>query len=343
MNKIQLTSEQRELLRTIQRQTKDKRVYRKVSVILGLDINLTVQQLVSTLGLEESTIKRYKKAFQKQGLKNYLEDAYKPYSGQLNSQQLLLLVKELNKNLYTTTTQVADWIYQAFGIRYKSNSVRALLKRLGFSYKKTKLIPGKADAAAQREFVKSFKKLESNLKENEVIYFGDGVHPQHNTQPAYAWIAKGKEKQIKSNTGRTRINLHGAVNAHDVNDIIVKEHITLDATETIKFFKKIEQANPDKSKIYMVIDNARYYRNKRVMEYLKQSKIEIIFLPPYSPNLNLIERLWKFMKKTVIHNKYYEKPTEFRKKLLDFFENINVYEKELQSLLTLNFQIIDSS
>lgn len=343
MNKIQLTSEQRELLRTIQRQTKDKRVYRKVSVILGLDINLTVQQLVSTLGLDESTIKRYKKAFLKQGLKNYLEDAYKPYSGQLNSQQLLLLVKELNNNLYTTTTQVADWIYQAFGIRYKSNSVRALLKRLGFSYKKTKLIPGKADAAAQREFVKSFKKLESDLKEDEVIYFGDGVHPQHNTQPAYAWIAKGEEKQIKSNTGRTRINLHGAVNAHDVKDIIVKEHITLDATETIKFFKKIEQANPDKSKIYMIIDNARYYRNKRVTEYLKQSKIEIIFLPPYSPNLNLIERLWKFMKKTVINNKYYEKPTEFREKLLDFFKNIDVYEKELKSLLTLNFQIIDSN
>ncbi len=63
-------------------------------------------------------------------------------------------------------------------------------------------------------------------------------------------------------------------------------------------------------------------------------------MPAYSPNLNLIERLWKFMKKIVINNKYYEQPKEFRRKLLDFFENIQIYKKELESLITNNFQII---
>ncbi len=77
-------------------------------------------------------------------------------------------------------------------------------------------------------------------------------------------------------------------------------------------------------------------------EYLKNSKITLIFLPAYSPNLNLIERLWKFMKKIVINNKYYEKPKEFRRKLLDFFENIQIYKKELESLITNNFQIISA-
>ncbi len=96
-------------------------------------------------------------------------------------------------------------------------------------------------------------------------------------------------------------------------------------------------------KIYIIIDNARYYRCGLLDEYLKTSKIKQIFLPPYSPNLNLIERLWKFMKKKIIYNKYYEKSSEFRRKILDFFENIVDYKNELNTLLTCKFKILDSA
>ena len=63
-------------------------------------------------------------------------------------------------------------------------------------------------------------------------------------------------------------------------------------------------------------------------------------MPPYSPNLNLIERLWKFMRKTILYNKYYEKFADFRAEVMRFFENIAQYNDKLSTLLTKNFQII---
>ena len=77
-------------------------------------------------------------------------------------------------------------------------------------------------------------------------------------------------------------------------------------------------------------------------EYLEHSRIEILYLPPYSPNLNLIERLWKFFKKKVLYNQYYEKFEQFRKSCLDFFKkkNLRKYRKELETLLTDNFGVV---
>jgi len=69
----------------------------------------------------------------------------------------------------------------------------------------------------------------------------------------------------------------------------------------------------------------------------------MLFLPPYSsPNLNLIERLWRFLKKIVLYNQYYEKFLDFKVAILNFFENIKQYKLELQSLMTLKFRTLGS-
>jgi transposase len=159
---------------------------------------------------------------------------------------------------------------------------------------------------------------------------------------AYGWIRKGEDKEIKSNTGRSRININGVIEP-ETKEVIYTEDPTINAESTIKLFGKIEAQNQEMEKIHVIVDNARYYKNKQVTEYLQTSKIELIFLPPYSPNLNLIERLWKFMKKKVTYNKYYETFAEFRDNILHFFDHIHIYRKELEALLTCNFQIIDST
>jgi transposase len=89
------------------------------------------------------------------------------------------------------------------------------------------------------------------------------------------------------------------------------------------------------------MDNARYQHCQSVLDKAKGLNIEILFLPPYSPNLNIIERLWKFTKKKVLYGKFYENPDLFHKTIRTFFEQINQkYHLELESLLTLKFQII---
>ncbi|MCW5602454.1 MAG: transposase [Nitrosomonas sp.] len=93
--------------------------------------------------------------------------------------------------------------------------------------------------------------------------------------------------------------------------------------------------------IYVICDNARYYRSQIVTEYLLDSKIELIFLPPYAPNFNLIERYWRFFKKEILYGKYYETFALFKQACDDFFAASECYKNALRSLLTDNFQIID--
>jgi transposase len=115
----------------------------------------------------------------------------------------------------------------------------------------------------------------------------------------------------------------------------------INAQSTISLFQRLEEQYPHAKRIIAICDNASYYRSKLVSEHLNNSRIEIKFLPPYSPNLNLIERLWRFMNRKVRNNQYYEKFVEFKKATLSFFENISNYKEELKSLLSKKFHIVN--
>jgi len=211
--------------------------------------------------------------------------------------------------------------------------------RQGYVYKKPKLVPGKADAEAQRGFLEKYKKLKENKSQEDPIYFMDATHPHHNPTLGYGWIRRGEEREIPSNTGRKRLNINGAIELERLEPVVRFDE-TIDSTSTIALFEQIEQANSQAQRIYVICDNAGYYRSHAVQHFLESSKIELIFLPSYSPNLNLIERFWKFFKKQVLHNKYYETFSTFRKACEQFFQNSQTYADQLRSLLTENFQII---
>ncbi|NJL77539.1 MAG: IS630 family transposase [Saprospiraceae bacterium] len=138
----------------------------------------------------------------------------------------------------------------------------------------------------------------------DVIYFADGVHPQHNTKSAYAWIERGQEKEILSVSGRSRVNINAVMNAENPCQVVMVESESINAQSTLELYKKIEILHPEARNIYVICDNARYYKNTLLNQSLEGSKIKQIFLPPYSPNLNLIERLWKFMRKKVINHHF---------------------------------------
>lgn len=217
--------------------------------------------------------------------------------------------------------------------------MRQLLHRFKFVYKKAKTIPGKANAELQKAYLEMLANVLKARGEHDAHYYLDGVHPQHNTQLAYGWIRKGQDKVVKSNSGRQRININGALNA-DTLEVIIRTDDTINAQSTLALFKALEQQHPLAESIFITLDNARYYKNALIYEYLATSKIKLLFMPPYSPNLNLIERLWKFMRKTILYNKYYEKFADFKAEVMRFFENIAEYNNKLSTLLTKNFQII---
>jgi transposase len=96
--------------------------------------------------------------------------------------------------------------------------------------------------------------------------------------------------------------------------------------------------------ITIFLDNARYQKCVLVIEKARSLQIELCFLPPYSPNLNLIERVWKFVKKKCLYSKYYEKFPAFKTAISDCLAEMPTKHKsELNSLLTLRFQTLQKA
>ena len=233
------------------------------------------------------------------------------------------------------------YIKEHYGLDYTINGVTKLLHRLGFVYKQTTLIPGKLDEAKQAAFKQVYEKLRDTLPEDEAIMFGDGVHPSHNVHATKAWVKKGQDKQVPTNTGRKRLNINGVLNIETM-ETVTHFSETINAEETVHLFDKIQATYPSKRKIYLVVDNARYYKNKLIKAYLRKRscRMKLLFLPPYSPNLNFIERLWHFMKKYIIGTKRRQTFQEFETDIHEFFDHIKDYEPKLRRFIGTEMHLI---
>lgn len=336
-----LSEQERTSLRLQHRCESERRYADRIKALLLWDEGWSFAEISRVLLLDESTIRGYRDMYESDGMERLLNDDWGGSKRRLSEGQEQELVEYLGEHLCSTTSEVCTWVLKHFGVQYSLRGMQHVLHRLGFVYKKTKRVPGKADAKAQRVFVKKLERLLAQKNAKDPVYFSDGTHPVHNSEPAYGWILRGKEKQIRANTGRMRLNLNGALNA-ETHEVVIREDDTINAQSTIRLFQQLEELHPKAEKIYVVLDNARYYRSRLVKEYVLSSRIDLLFLPPYAPNLNLIERLWKFFKKKVLANRYYESFLEFYQESFAFFENLSEYEEELDSLLTLKFQIIDA-
>jgi len=342
MNKLTLTSAEIIALKQAHRACKDKRAADRIKAIYSLGTGFSVEDVVTILMLDEETLRNYVKRYQTGGINALITDHYMGSFSKLSAVQLQELNAHLEQNTYLTVEAVIAHVNDRYDVLYSVSGMTDLLHRLKFTYKKSKLVPAKADKEKQEQFLKQLEELRKNKGTTDPILYMDGVHPQHNTMLAYGWIKKGQDNIIKSNTGRQRININGALDA-DTHAVITREDESINAISTIALLEQVEAAYPLAIIIYVVCDNARYYRSKLVGKFLETSKIQLVFLPSYSPNLNLIERLWKFMKKQVLYNKYYEKFDTFKQTTLGFFENIQQYKTQLDSLLTNNFQLLNAN
>lgn len=341
MNKLTLTSAEIIALKQAHRACKDKRAADRIKAVYSLGMGFSVEDVVSILMLDEETLRNYVKRYQAGGINALITDHYLGSFSKLSAIQLQELTAHLEQKTYLTVEAVIAHVEETYNVLYSVSGMTDLLHRLKFTYKKSKLVPAKADKEKQEHFLKQLEELRASKGKDDPVLYMDGVHPQHNTMLAYGWIKKGQDNIIKSNTGRQRININGALDA-DTHAVITREDERINAQSTIALLEQVEAAYPLAAIIYVICDNARYYRSKLVGQFLETSKIQLIFLPSYSPNLNLIERLWKFMKKQVLYNKYYEKFDVFKQTTLGFFENIQLYKTELDSLLTNNYRVLNA-
>jgi transposase len=337
-----LTFEQRLELIAAHRSQRERRYADRIKAILILDDGYSVEKTSQLLLLDETTIRDYLASYQGGGLPALTSDNYQPYSGKLTEQQEAELYKYLSEHVLLDVYPIILWVYQQFKIRFTPSGMRDLLHRIGFEYKKADHVPSKADPEEQRKWLEAFNKLMEVKSPKTPVYFIDAVHPTYNSQPAYGWIPKGKKAEIPANSGRQHINLHGAVNA-ETQEVIVVENEKMTGESSLELLKKIKEHHPDAPHIYVVLDRAPYHDSQAVRDFCLLSCIMLIYLPVYSPNLNIIERLWRFMYKHTLYNQYYPTFAEFRRELLFFFDRLSEeFSGSLRSLLNLKFSIASS-
>ena len=201
-----------------------------------------------------------------------------------------------------------------------------------------KQIPAKAEVQAQETFkTQTLAPLVEQAQQHQIhLFFVDAAH--FVMLPFLGYLYSLTVRYVKSASGRKRFNVLGALNAINHELITISNHSYINALSVCELLEKLHQLYRDLP-IVLVMDNARYQKCQLVLEKAQRLNIQIIFLPPYSPNLNLIERLWKFVKKEVLYNEYYQEYNKFCTAISDCLDQTHTTHKAaLETLLTLKFQ-----
>ena len=340
MTKISLTKEQKRALELAHAQERDKLVSDRIKAVLLRDEGWTIRQIAQALRLHEDTISRH---IQDYLVKEKLSPNYRGSSEKLTDEQSEKLIAHLEENTYLKVSDICAHVESSYGVEYTVAGLTNWLKRHEFSYKKPKEVPAKADEEKQKIFIKMYEKLKRKTPKKEPILFIDSVHPTMASKASYGWIRTGKEKFLKTTASRTRINISGAIELLSMKTI-VRDYETINGESTIQFLASIKASYPLAKKIHIILDQSGYHRSKEVSKYARKHGIKLHFLPPYSPNLNPIERLWKVMNEQVRNNRYFESPKQFKESVLSFFsKTLPEMAKSLAGRINDNFHILSTA
>jgi len=327
-------------LKTQHRQERDGKIRDRIKSVLLFNRGWSYKEISEALLLDDETIRRH--------VIDYLDHKkLKNESGgsesKLTESQSRELKAHLEKNTYTKAESICFYVKNKYGVTYTISGMTMWLKNNGFSYKKPKETPAKADPIKQEEFKKLYKNLKESTPDNEPILFTDATHPTMATKVSYGWIKKGSDKLIPTTASRTRVNLIGSMNLKTM-DVSVESYETINSDSIIEHFKNLKNKYPKAPKIHIILDQGSYNKSKATKEAAQKYNINLHHLPAYSPNLNSIERLWKVMNEHVRNNKFFARPAEFRDSITNFFAKIwPTISLSMASRINDNFQIVNKS
>jgi transposase len=326
------------------RKTAERKIADRLRMIVYRAEGTGHRAIAQLLQVGRNQVTKVLQRYQAGGLEAVLRpDGYTGSRPKLTLEQQRALTVELTTHLYSTAFQVIAWMETQWQVTYDLSTVQKLLKRLGFTYKKNRLIPSKADPELQRLFVRWFQGLCERLGPDDRVYFGDAVHFKHNAEAGYAWSLKGEPHLIPSNTGRQRYNVFGAYCVQTQEHIFLLTPENIDQDRLITFLAQLRAQHPGEGQIYLLVDNAPYNHARRVEAAAQLHRIHLDYLPPYSPNLNPIERLWKFVRQEFFKDKYRATFAQFCLQLDAFFAQLDQYRDQLASWVTTNFELVPAN
>jgi transposase len=339
---IQLTARQRQEIDERRRQAQDRRVYQRLSAVLWSDAGRTREEVAELLGISTRQVGQWLRIFRNKGLDELCTLHYRGDPGRLRPAQVERLRQEIARGAFHNAQQVRTWIEETFGVPYSVAGVKDLLRRIGASYHKVSGFFWKADVDKQREWVRKYRRHRREAGPSTRRYFVDACHPVWGVELLYScWLLVGQRFYVGVGNGRKRLNILGAYSPddHDYVDLrLTKENVT--GEQFVKLLEALRAKHPETEKFILYLDNARYYSKPVVKEWLAAHReFRLVPLPAYSPDLNLIERLWKFLRKTAL-NRWHKTFEEMQAAVAGVLDHLDRYRSELDSLMTEEFHIL---
>jgi transposase len=350
MKTIELTAAQRQEIRRLRRQAKDRRLFQRLSALLWIDEGRTREEVGDLLGVSSRQVGEWLRIFRNRGLAELCALHYKGDPGQLKPAQVEQLKQEVAKGVFHSSEQVRAWIKDTFGVEYSPSGVKELLRRLGASYHKVSGFFWKADRDKQRQFVKKYRRHQREQRQaaeagEEVRhYFVDACHPIWGLELLYCcWLLVGQRHYVGVGSGRKRLNILGAYcrEDHDYVDIrLSKKDDNINGERFVELLEKLLAKHPETKKFILYLDNAAYYKKPVVQQWLAEHRqFHLVHVPAYSPNLNLIERLWKFLREKAL-KRWHKSFEDMQQAVAEVLDHLEDYRDELDSLMTDQFHIL---
>ena len=308
------------------------------SIYLMATTELNDSQIAQCAGCHRNILPVWRDKYLYQGLSSLYVNHYRQPESILE-QYGEIIFAHLDQHPVQSINQAVSVIEELTGIKRSPTQVRHFLLRHDYKWRKMGQIPGKANTDEQKQWLENTLEpvIEQARQGKCHLLFCDAAHFVLSAFLCMVWCRI--RIFLKTSAGRNRINVLGAVDAisKQVTTYINTTYIT--SQTIVDFLMQLKLQYVDLP-IVVVMDNAKYQHCKLMMDKAISLNIKLLFLPSYSPNLNIIERLWKFTKKKILYAKYYDTPTKFHQAINEFFLKLNQkYQTELESLLSLKFQV----
>jgi transposase len=320
----------------------NQRIRERFIAILMLSQNIEIEKIAMLLGKTTKTIENWYKLYQNKGINGLNSFNYKPKQPKLNFNEINQVIIWVIANNPGKVIQVKEYIKNKFKVDYTEDAIRKILRKRNLAWIKPKVVPGKPPTEElQMETVNKYFEMKVSCVPGTVFLFGDGMHLIHQTVLAYCWCDPSCPLVLETNTGRKRLNILGCYNPEIYEFIHLTGEENCNSERVIEFFENILKRYHKAPAIKLILDNAKYFKAAIVRDWLKEHpKFTLEFLPSYSPNLNLIERLWRFIKEELVKNSYCPLYKTFRAKAFRLLNNLDKRVDDFKSLMVEKFQII---
>jgi len=347
MRTITFTADDRRALAHDRYHHPDPRVQRKMEVLWLKSHDLGHGQIAALAGVSRRTVQRYLDQYLEGGLPRLRRCRWHQPQSVL-AEHRGTLEEYFRKHPVRSAKQARAIIEQQTGVCRSLSQVRHFLKdRLGLRWRRTGAIPVpptktvEEHAREQAAFVQ--EKLEPRLEQarqgQRQVYFVDAAHFVFAPFLGCVWCAA--RLFVRAASGRKRYNVLGALDAVTHRLIRVTNHEYINAESVCALLRAVAEAAVGLP-ITLVLDNARYQKCAVVQTLAESLGIELLYLTSYSPNLNLIERLWRFVRKQSLDSTYYEDFTQFTAAIDQCLDELpTVHKSEMDTLLTHKFQMFE--